>query len=102
MRPSTRKARPPNMRFSVSPGSLSTTPRIRSASSSSYAMPRSITHSAPPCRVDLRHHVPEGHPPRAPSDDLVQPADRGAFPGVTKRLQLVVPRLAEELVDLDL
>src|SRR3954447_15381129 len=36
------------------------------------------------------------------SDDLVQPADRGPVPGVTKGLQLVVPGLAQELVDLDL
>ena len=35
------------------------------------------------------------------SDHLVQPADRGAVAGVPERLELVVPRLAEQLVDLD-
>ena len=34
------------------------------------------------------------------SDDLVQPADRGALAGVPEGLELVVPRLAEQLVDL--
>ena len=34
------------------------------------------------------------------SDHLVQPAHRGALAGVPERLQLVVPRLAEQLVDL--
>ena len=36
------------------------------------------------------------------SDDLVQPAHRRALAGVPEGLQLVVPRLAEQLVDLDL
>src|SRR3954451_536070 len=34
------------------------------------------------------------------SDDLVEPADRGAFAGPPERLELVVPRLAEQPLDL--
>src|SRR5262249_6865245 len=61
--------------------------------------------SACPCDAPRRRWTinPAGSPTveRWASDDLVQPADGGALAGVPERLELVVPGLAEQLVDLD-
>ena len=53
-----------------------------------------LRRSLRPCRSGFAGSA------RPRSDHLVQPADRGALAGVPERLELVVPGLAEQLVDL--
>ncbi len=75
MLPSTRKASPPNIRFSVTPSSRWIATRIRSDRSSSYAMPTSVSLG-----TDNNGLVPSDRPPRPAMNSAPNLRDLGGWP----------------------